>query len=119
MKGYNSSYGGAVGGTDGSKNGEDYNSAGSSSVGKVDSVSVVADEHNLPTSGTPDSVTQNYKDGELHSERYYGPDGKPYLDIDYTDHGNSKMHPNVPHQHRIIFDDNGKMHRDSTDTEVK
>lgn len=118
MKGYNSDYGGG-GGTDGSENGVDYNSAGSSSVGKVDSVSIVADEHSLPTSGTPNSVTQNYKDGKLHSERYYGEDGKTYLDIDYTDHGNSKMHPQVPHQHKIMYDNNGKMHRDSTDTEVK
>lgn len=30
-----------------------------------------------------------------------------------------KMHHKVPHQHKITYDDNGKMHRDSSDTEVK
>ncbi len=29
------------------------------------------------------------------------------------------MYSNVPHQHKIIYDNNGKMHRDSLDTEVK
>ncbi len=118
MKGLNDDYGGG-GGSDGSVAGEDYNSAGSSSVGKVDSVTIVAEGHNLPEHGTPNSVTQNYKNGKLSSERYYGDDGNAYLDIDYTNHGNAKMHPNVPHQHRITFDDNGDMHRDNNDTEVK
>ncbi len=32
-------------------------------------------------------------------ERYYGADGLPEKDIDYTDHGNPKTHPKVPHIH--------------------
>jgi hypothetical protein len=36
-------------------------------------------------------------------ERYYNQEGMAYLDIDYTDHGNPKMHPNVPHEHDIRF----------------
>ena len=79
----------------------------------------MADAHGLPKEGTANSVTKSYKDGKLDQERYYGNDGKPYLDIDYSNHGNPKMHPNVPHQHKITYDDNGKMHRDSSDTEVK
>ena len=75
--------------------------------------------HSLPTEGTANSVTKSYKEGKLDQERYYGDDGKMYLDIDYSNHGNPKMHPKVPHQHKITYDDNGKMHRDSSDTEVK
>jgi len=37
-------------------------------------------------------------------ERYYDSHGKAYLDIDYTDHGNPKMHPHVPHEHHIHFE---------------
>lgn len=95
------------------------NSAGSSAVGNVDSVSIVADAHSLSTEGTANSVTKSYKEGKLDRECYYGDYRKIYLDIDYSNHGNSKMHPKVPHQHKITYDDNGKMHRDSSDTEVK
>ena len=99
-------------------NGKDYNTAGSSNVGKVDSVTTLANAHSMPESGAPNSVIKNYKDGELSSERYYGNDGKPYLDIDYTDHGNAKMHPYVPHEHKITITD-GKMKRQKTDGRIK
>ena len=79
MKGYNSDYGGGGSSSSSSSpvNGKDYNTAGSSSVGKVDSVSIVADTHGLPKEGTANSVTKSYKDGKLDQERYYGDDGKP------------------------------------------
>ncbi len=32
-------------------------------------------------------------------ERHYGTDGWVDKDIDYTDHGNPKRHPKVPHTH--------------------
>lgn len=35
-----------------------------------------------------------------NSERYDEKDRKPYIDIDYTNHGNSKLHPHVPHEHK-------------------
>lgn len=110
--------GGGDGGGSGYVNGTDYNSAGSSSVGKVDSVTTVSNVHSMPVSGTPNSVTKNYKDGKLSTERYYGSDGKPYLDIDYSNHGNAKMHPHVPHEHKITFKD-GKMDRQKTDGRIK
>lgn len=99
-------------------NGKDYNSAGSSSVGRVDSVQTISNTHSKPVSSTPNSVTKSYKNGKLDSERYYGSDGKPYLDIDYSNHGNAKTHPDVPHQHTITFE-NGKMKRDNTDGRIK
>ena len=110
--------GGGDGGESGYANGIDYNSAGSSSVGEVDSITTISNAHSMPKSSTPNSVTKNYKNGKLNTERYYGKDGKPYLDIDYSDHGNSKMHPHVPHVHKITFKD-GKMHREKTDGRIK
>ncbi len=115
MKGYNSDYGnGGTGGGSGSGgpvNGKDYNEAGSNSVGEVDSVNVTADEHGASKTGTPNSVTRDYNDGRLRYERYYDGDGNAYLDIDYSDHGNPKTHPTVPHEHNIWFDKNGGFHR--------
>ena len=97
---------------EGPVNGSDFNTAGSNSVGKVDTVTTTHDVHNVPDHGIPNSVSKNYKKGKLNSERYYDSNGDAYLDIDYTDHGNSKMHPNVPHEHSIHFDQDGTMHRD-------
>lgn len=55
--------------------------------------------HRVEFKGVPNSVFDNYKDGKLESRRYYGRNGKPRLDIDFTDHGNPKNHPVVPHAH--------------------
>lgn len=114
MKGYNNDYGGGGGSGSGSGtpvNGQDYNGAGSQSVGKVDSVNITADEHTISKTGEPNSVSQNFKGGKLESERYYDEEGNAYLDIDYSDHGNPKTHPKVPHEHDIWFDDDGGFHR--------
>lgn len=111
MKGYNNDYFGGVSYNPKPVNGVDYNTAGSSSVGQVDSVEIIIGAHEMSTTGTPNSVGRNYKNGKLNSERYYGPDGKGYLDLDYTNHGNSKTHPIVPHEHDIWFDINGGFHR--------
>lgn len=102
----------------GIRNGVDYNTAGSSSVGKVDSIQTLSEVHSIPVFGVPDSVTRNYKNGSLSTERYYGGGGKPYLDIDYSDHGNPLTHRSVPHEHSIYFDANGKMRR-GKDTGIK
>ncbi|MST88890.1 hypothetical protein FYJ79_04750 [Sharpea azabuensis] len=74
MKGYNSDYNG--GSIPYLVNRKDYNAASSSTVGKVDSVSIVANVHSLPTTGTANSVTRNYKEHKLEQERYYGNDRK-------------------------------------------
>ena len=113
MKGYNSDFGGENGADSGGTpvNGVDYNGAGSNSVKDVNSVDIIADGHSVPTKGTPNSVTQNYKGGHLDSERYYDDNGNAYLDIDYSNHGNPKTHPNVPHEHDIWFDGEGGLNR--------
>lgn len=60
--------------------------------------------------GVSNSVTQSYVDGKFTQERYYDDNGNAYLDIDYSDHGNPKTHPSVPHQHHITWID-GKPRR--------
>lgn len=94
-----------------------YNSAGSKSVGKVTSVSQVYNSHSMPESGTSNSVVQKITDGKLVTERYFGANGKPYLDIDYTNHGNPKMHPIVPHEHSVSFL-NGILNREKVGREI-
>ena len=103
-------YQNTAGSGDSLTNGTDYNTAKSGSVKEVTSVNKI-DTHSVPGTGTPNSVTLNLHNGVLSSERYYDNDGKAYLDIDYSNHGNSKTHPTVPHEHDIWFDDDGNMHR--------
>ena len=96
-------------GKDGSANA--HNSAGSKSVGQVDCCNTTTD-HKVPMKSDPNSVTQKLdKDsGDLLTERYYDKDGNAYLDIDYTNHGNTNQHPIVPHEHDIKIED-GKINR--------
>lgn len=92
----------------------DYNKAGSSDVRKVDKINKIDTTDNKNKSGIkgePNSVTKNYKHGRMIQERYYDEKGDVYLDIDYTDHGNPKFHPIVPHQHNWYRDENGKPRR--------
>ncbi len=96
-------------GTKGAENKQiTYNSAGSSLVKTVNSLISLENIKKLPMIASPNSVSLKYKNGKLLSERYYDANGKAYLDIDYTNHGNSKTHPNVPHQHIIKFNDQGE-----------
>ncbi|SFE67339.1 hypothetical protein SAMN04487969_10559 [Paenibacillus algorifonticola] len=61
--------------------------------------SIVEDVRSLPATGIPYSSKDNIKQGQLEQRRYYGSDGKAELDIDYTNHGNAQINPNVPHRH--------------------
>lgn len=79
-----------------------FNNAGSSSVGQVDVVNVINGKNaKVPDRSNPNSVTKKFINNKLATERYYDEKGNPYLDIDYTDHGNPKTHPHVPHEHHI------------------
>lgn len=54
----------------------------------------------IPTTYTPNSIIRRVDDnGTVISERVFGPDGRAVKDIHYTDHGNPKLHPKVPHEH--------------------
>ncbi len=37
--------------------------------------------------------------GNIKTRRWYGPDGKQIRDVDFTNHGNPKKHPEWPHEH--------------------
>ena len=38
-------------------------------------------------------------EGNIKTRRWYDPEGKAYRDVDMSDHGNPKEHPEVPHEH--------------------
>ncbi|MED1305033.1 hypothetical protein BK704_27085 [[Bacillus thuringiensis] serovar konkukian] len=61
---------------------------------------VVFDQRNLPRTGAKkNSVTYHFKQGKLDQKRYYDHKGRAIKDIDYSNHGNPKAHPVVPHKH--------------------
>lgn len=95
-----------------------FNNAASKSVKAVDSISQVYNVRSMPERGDANSVVQNYRNGNLSTERYFNEDGLPYLDIDYSDHGNPKMHPIVPHEHDIELV-NGNIKREKKGRAIK
>lgn len=56
----------------------------------------------LEEKGKPNSRADLYKNGKLIQSRWYGPNGLAERNRDFTDHGNSKQHPNVPHDYPWI-----------------
>lgn len=70
---------------------------------KTDGHTVDSNPSKLPTKGTPrtsrDRTADGTWNGKVVQRRYYDKDGNADLDIDYTDHGNPKAHPKVPHRH--------------------
>ncbi len=57
---------------------------------------------------TANSVIQKKVVGNVVAERYFDSNGRAYLEIDYTNHGNAKQHAIVPHQHVITDNESGK-----------
>ncbi len=49
-------------------------------------------------------------DGSIKTRRWYDSNGKAYRDVDMSDHGNPKEHPEVPHEHKWEYN-NGKPKR--------
>lgn len=66
-----------------------------------------------PFKGTPNSTVDilDKNTGEIKTRRYYGPDGRAIRDVDYTNHGNAKNHPEWPHEHIYKWHDNGSFDR--------
>lgn len=56
--------------------------------------------NNLPLKSKPNSKKTLYKNGKKIRDRYYDERGYAEKDIDYTNHGNPKEHPKVPHEHK-------------------
>lgn len=89
-----------------------FNEARSKDVGIVASTNVVnkVGHTSLPIKGEPNSVYILKENGKTIRERYYNEKGEPYLDIDYTNHGNNKEHK-VPHQHKWSKNEDGDFNR--------
>lgn len=56
-------------------------------------------EKKVPIHNTPNSVVEKIIDNKIVTRRFFGKNGKVKLDIDFTNHGNPKKHPIVPHAH--------------------
>ena len=69
----------------------------------------------LPTKAKPNSVMTLYRNGKKIRDRYYDKKGRAKKDIDYTDHGNPKDHPKVPHEHFWDWSDPDNPIRSKTD----
>ena len=67
--------------------------------------------YDISMEGKINSENDELIDNYVINACYYDGDGNAYLDIDYSDHGNPKTHPTVPHEHDIWFDDDGGFHR--------
>lgn len=62
----------------------------------------IENQKELPTlrnPGKPNARYDYYQNGNLKSSRFTDPNGVPTKSIHYTNHGNPKMHPQVPHTH--------------------
>ena len=70
-------------------------------------------KHKAPTKGAPNSSVDvlDSTTGEVNTRRYYDSNGDVYRDVDMTNHGNSKLHPEFPHEHHWFRDSNGILRR--------
>ena len=73
-----------------------------------ESTGYVRGKEKLPFKGKQNSKGTLYdENGQAVTERWYGPDGRPLKDRDWTDHGNPSKHP-VPHDHDWGIREDGK-----------
>jgi hypothetical protein len=94
------------------KNKEGYfNCYNSKLVKNVTTIYILNESASISMYGAPNTVVQKVKNGYLLTERYYNNKGEVYLDIDYTNHHNSKTHPCVPHIHKWYYDENNQLKR--------
>ncbi len=62
-----------------------------------------------PFDGEPNSSIDILDiNGEVTTRRYYDETGRAIRDVDMTNHGNPKQHPEYPHEHKWTYDDKGK-----------
>ena len=66
------------------------------------------DGEGFKPTGEPNSSRDKVSDdGSLVTRRWYDGDGRAYKDVDFTNHGNPKQHPKVPHEHTWEWDEAG------------
>ena len=51
------------------------------------------------------------ENGQVKTRRWYDSEGKAYRDVDMTDHGNPKQHPEVPHEHTWDWSSGGPIRK--------
>jgi len=72
----------------------------------------VTTNNKLPVKSTPNSSIDLVDDaGNVVRRRYFDGNGNVIKDVDFTNHGNPKFHPEVPHEHLWKWKD-GKPIRD-------
>ncbi|MBF0819110.1 hypothetical protein [Streptococcus acidominimus] len=49
--------------------------------------------------------------GEIRTRRYYDSKGNVFRDVDMDNHGNSRLHPEYPHEHNWSTNSNGQLRR--------
>jgi len=86
---------------------------------KADKAYPPSDEHSstnnrkdFKTTGKPNSSKDRVDEkGRIITRRWYDGSGRAKKDVDFTDHGNPKAHPKVPHEHTWEWDKNGNSSR--------
>ena len=84
---------------------------------KADKAYPPADEHSstnnpIKRTGKPNSSIDRVDEkGRIITRRWYDGNGRAKKDVDFTDHGNPKTHPQVPHEHTWEWDKNGNASR--------
>ncbi|WP_314595171.1 hypothetical protein [uncultured Selenomonas sp.] len=86
---------------------------------QADKVYPPADEHSstnnskdFKRTGKPNSSIDRVDEkGRIITRRWYDGNGRAKKDVDFTDHGNPKTHPEVPHEHTWKWDKDGNAHR--------
>ena len=84
---------------------------------KADKAYPPADEHSstnnpIKRTGKPNSSIDRVDEkGRIITRRWYDGNGRAKKDVDFTDHGNPKTHPEVPHEHIWEWDKNGNANR--------
>ena len=84
---------------------------------KADKAYPPADEHSstnnpIKRTGKPNSSIDRVDEkGRIITRRWYDGNGRAKKDVDFTDHGNPKTHPQVPHEHTWEWDKNGHSNR--------
>ncbi|MEJ9319230.1 hypothetical protein P4657_21060, partial [Halalkalibacterium halodurans] len=61
------------------------------------------------SSGSVDILDK--KTGQIKTRRYHDIEGRALRDVDFTNHGNPKLHPEWPHEHIFEWDKFGKFIR--------
>lgn len=106
------------------KNIEEGNDSGEYQSGKKTITSTLGNEIDVTPSSNHTSVNKNPgpygeantsvdildAEGNIKTRRWYDSDGKAYRDVDMSDHGNPKEHPEVQHEHTWEYN-NGKPKR--------